>query len=158
MEFNSVIHVRAESDRSAGGPTPQAALAKIEQQMKDPMPLTKCGRMDVARSQSENPPPGSYERLREEVDLHRSTLCPRCLYVENHPLLRMAVRDLAIAQAQAGLRHIAFPGVATALCGSSTSGPTARDLDDGDPFHVCLECAAEDWQRSTRRPSDRPPE
>ena len=59
MEFDSVVHVRESSDRSAGGPTPEAAMAKIDQQMKDPMPLTKCGRLDVPRSQSENPPPGS---------------------------------------------------------------------------------------------------
>jgi hypothetical protein len=148
MEFNCVIHVREISDRSAGGPTPQAALAKIEQQMKDPTPFTKCGRPDVPRSQSENPPSGSYEHLHEEVKVHRSTLCARCLYVENHRLLGMAVRELAIAQVQPGLRHITVPGTATALCGAPSSQPAARHRDDGDPFHICLGCAAEDWRRS----------
>src|ERR1017187_7045789 len=108
MEFDSVVHVRESSDRSAGGPTPEAAMAKIDQQLKDPMPLTKCGRLDVSRSQSENPPPGSY------VDDRRSTLCLRCLYVESHPLLRMAVRELAVIQVQPGLRHISPDGRATA--------------------------------------------
>ena len=158
MEFDSVVHVRESSDRSAGGPTPEAAMAKIDQQMKDPMPLTKCGRLDVPRSQSENPPPGSCERLQEVVDEHRSTLCLRCLYVESHPLLRMAVGELAVIQVQPGLRHISPDGRATALCGTPSSGPTARDREDGDPFHICLGCAAEDWERSTRRrPNDRLP-
>jgi hypothetical protein len=143
MKFDSVIHVRAEPDNAGGGRTLAEAQAEIDRKQDDPRPLTKCGRYDVPREESVNPPPSdSYADLESQAQRKGATLCPRCLYVDRHPLLRGAVAALAAAQAEEGLRHIFLPGAAKGLCGA-VSLARASGRDDGDPFHICLACAAE---------------
>ena len=143
MKYDSLIHVRVESDTTGGGQTPAEVMAQIDRKQKDPTPLTKCGRYDVPREESVNPPPGSYSDLEPALQRHNSTLCQRCLYVANHLLLGMAVPEFAAAQAEKGLRHIFLPGAASGLCGG-TSTERASGRDNGDPFHICLACAVED--------------
>jgi hypothetical protein len=135
MKRNSIIHIRQSRDTTGG------SLEEIERKRAERFPLTMCGKFDVPRDLSVNPINESEkEGVDQQLRAYDSTLCERCQYVEGHTLLRGAVAGLGVAQARDDLRHIFLVGSAAALCGSDSQN-RASGPEDGDPFHICLECA-----------------